>query len=345
MRLLHLAKLMKLGYGVSVMLDQLCGGLKSRKISCVVGCEEADDTYDRHEAFVLKPDPAAIAEFARKERVDAIVAYTTPFFECLPRLTTNVPCFVCECGDPTPEFFDEDAGIRRAIINNKLSNVYPFVNGVMTISDFIRSEICWPEAEVVRLGWEHAWKGAEPLIAPIERFENELICLGGLARLGPGEARYKGHGLFVELAQRLRARQVPVRMVVGGRGEAADAEVYDRLHIKVHLNMSDLERTLFYRGIDIFFSPSLWEGCNLPLVEAQANGALGLAFDTGAHPEYTPFVMRSVADIERLILNCASEPELLRRLRRASFSYITKGFGWDRSVDSFLGFLCSRIPA
>jgi glycosyltransferase involved in cell wall biosynthesis len=113
----------------------------------------------------------------------------------------------------------------------------------------------------------------------------------------------------------------------------------------VHLNISDLERTRFYRSIDVFFTPSLWEGCNLPLVEAQANGALGLALDTGAHPEYTPFVMRSLADVERLIASCASDRALLRRLRGTSFRYVTQGLGWDRAADSFLGFLYSQARA
>lgn len=342
MRLLHLAVFMKLGYGVSVVVDQFCDRLKSRNITSIVGCQDSDQTYDRHETFILEPDPDAIAALASKEHIDAIIAYTTPYFECMPHLSNQVPSFLCECGDPTPELFDEDSGARRAIVENKRRNVYPFVRGVMAISDFIRFDIGWPDTEVVRLGWEHAWNGAESLLEPIQRAKNEPICLGGLARLGSGEARYKGFDLFVELVERLRTQQVPIRIALAGRGNTAGAEVFDRLGIKVHLNISDLERTQFYRAIDIFFSPSLWEGCNLPLVEAQANGALGLALDTGAHPEYTPFAMRSIADVERLILNCASDPKLLQRLRRTSFGYVTRGFSWDRSIDSFLSFLYSK---
>jgi len=342
MRLLHLAKLMKLGFGVSVVVDQFCDRLKSRNVAGIIGCEETDGSYARHDVVALKADPVAIAALVARERIDAVVAYTTPFFECLPRLAAQIPCFACECGEPTPELFDQGSAMRRTIVENKRINVYPVVSGVCAISDFIRHDIGWPEAAVVRLGWEHAWSGAEPLSAPIERAENEPICLGGLVRLGPGEARYKGYDLFVGLAERLRARQVPIRIDLAGHGDAADAEVYDRLGVKVHLNISDMERTRFYRGLDILFSPSLWEGCNLPLMEAQANGALGLALDTGAHPEYTPFVMRSLTDVERLIVSCAADHGQLQKLRRASFDYITRGFGWDLSVDSFLAFLYSR---
>jgi glycosyltransferase involved in cell wall biosynthesis len=342
MRLLHLCVFMKLGYGVSVVVDQLCEGLKARNISNIVGCLDSDQSYDRHETFILAPDADSILALARREQIDAVIAYTTPYFECVPRLANHVATFLCECGDPTPELFDHDSAARRAIVENKRQNVYPFVRGVMSISDFLRFDIGWAEAEVVRLGWEHAWSGAEPLTAPIQRGSNQPLCLGALARLGAGEARYKGFDHFVDLAKRLRAQDLPIRIALAGRGDPAGAKVFDHLGIDVNLNISDRERTLFYRDIDVFFSPSLWEGCNLPLMEAQANGALGLALDTGAHPEYTPFVMRSVADVERLILNCSSDPVLLQRLRGISFDYITQGFGWDRSVESVLRFLYSK---
>jgi glycosyltransferase involved in cell wall biosynthesis len=343
MRLLHLAIYMKLGFGVSVLVDQICKRLKSRGVDCIIGCNASDDSFSDHEIITLGLDPRVITDLIAERKIDAVVAYTTPFFECLPKLAGSVPTYALECGDPTPEFFDRDCEERKVIIANKRKHVYPMVTGVLAISEFIRSDIEWPEAGVMRLGWEHAWHGATPLFEPPpHRRSGEPICLGALARLGAGEARYKGFHLFVELVERLRAADTHIRIAVAGRGHSDEARIFERLGIAASLNLADADRTQFYRDVDIFFSPSLWEGCNLPLMEAQANGALGLALDTGAHPEYTPFVMSSLADVERLIRNCAERPQTLEDLRKTSFDYVTTGFGWDRAADSFLAYILRR---
>jgi glycosyltransferase involved in cell wall biosynthesis len=343
MRVLQLAKFMKRGFGVSVVVGELCRRLEARGILCIVGCEGADDIQGGDSnIFILKPDPNAIAELAEKESVDLIIAHTTPFFECLPNLARRWPCFVWEHGDPDPEFFPDALEERRAIVRNKQLNVYPFVSGVIAISEFVRSQIDWGEAVVIPNGWEHAWHGAKPICKPIARSEGELICLVGLFRLGTGEAQYKGNEIFVDLVRRLRTSNVPLKVRFAGRGLETYTAAFEKLGIETRFNIDDIERTRFYRESQIFFSPSLWEGCNLPLMEAQANGALGLVLDTGAHPEYSPFTMRSLADVERLIVACVFLPKVLDRLRNISFSYVTRRFSWDRSVDQFLGLLYSK---
>ena len=54
---------------------------------------------------------------------------------------------------------------------------------------------------------------------------------------------------------------------------------------------------------------------NLPLVEAQALGTPGLAFDTGAHPEFTPLLYRSVADVAEQIAAYHRDRRLFGRAR------------------------------
>src|SRR5260370_28279952 len=111
MRLLHLAKFMKVGFGVSVVVDQLCARLKLRGVGGIIGCEETDGSLAQHDICTVKHDPDAIEALVARRNIDAIVAYTTPFFECLPHLAARIPCFVCECGDPTPEFFEHDSAM------------------------------------------------------------------------------------------------------------------------------------------------------------------------------------------------------------------------------------------
>jgi len=49
--------------------------------------------------------------------------------------------------------------------------------------------------------------------------------------------------------------------------------------------VSDEELPYYYAACDVYATATLWEGFNIPLVEAQACGKPVVAFDTGPHPE------------------------------------------------------------
>ena len=49
--------------------------------------------------------------------------------------------------------------------------------------------------------------------------------------------------------------------------------------------VEDRELPLYYAACDVYATCSLWEGFNLPLVEAQACGKPVVAFDIGPHRE------------------------------------------------------------
>ena len=117
--------------------------------------------------------------------------------------------------------------------------------------------------------------------------------MGFLSRLGQLEAEYKGNDLLVALADRFFGDQ-GVEFLVMGRGTEADAELFRAQGISVALNATDDERDRFFQEIDVFFSASRWEGFNLPLVEAQHAGCAAMAFDVGAHPETTPYILGSL---------------------------------------------------
>ena len=119
-----------------------------------------------------------------------------------------------------------------------------------------------------------------------------------------------------------------VRFEVMGRGTDADADVFREAGIVVHLNAADEERSAFLRDIDVFVTASLWEGTNLPLVEAQSLGTPGLALDTGAHPEFTPLVFDSPAAMAMQIDRYWQLPELLAAHGRMSYRFVRDRFVW-----------------
>ena len=61
--------------------------------------------------------------------------------------------------------------------------------------------------------------------------------------------------------------------------EMADDSVIFAEHVP------DEELPLYYAACDVYATGTMWEGFNLPLVEAQACGKPVVAFDIGAHPE------------------------------------------------------------
>ena len=147
-------------------------------------------------------------------------------------------------------------------------------------------------------------------------------------RLGAGEAHYKGNELFIELCEDLRRDNVSIQPCLMGRGSAADARAFADSGMEVHLNASEEEKWHYLRGLDVFVSCSLWEGFNLPLVEAQALGTLGLALDTGAHPEVTPFVMSSLDGMRTFIAMCAQDRARLSMLAHAGYQFVRGRFSW-----------------
>lgn len=153
-------------------------------------------------------------------------------------------------------------------------------------------------------------------------------------RLGSGEARYKGVELFEKLIEELHG-EPGINFSIMGRGTEEDGERWRSKGVTTHLNATDDERSQYLRNLDIFISPSLWEGFNLPLVEAQASGTVGIAFDTGAHPETTPFLLTSIQDAVPLIKTWADNRDQLLRASEISYEFVRAKFKWETTASQF----------
>lgn len=327
-----LAPYMKMGYGVSEAIAALSRAMEPTGVMTTVGCLAHDNHFYDIDVRTVRPNPTAVLDLAARARASAIVAHGSPFFEVLPDLTGQIRTVAYEYGDPTPEMFGGDASERRSIADAKRAGVYPHVDEVAAISEFIRHDIAWPTAQVIRLGVEHVPDlGTKPLIPPTD--PTAPLRVGTLMRLGEGEAHYKGNDLLLKLHESIVGRGAPIQFEVMGRGTPEDAAVFEARGLRVHLNSSDAQRTAFLRQIDVFVSPSLWEGTNLPLVEAAALGTPALAFDTGAHPEFTPLVYSNVDQLSAQLL--AYERDRLGLLREHGdlcYRYIRRAMSWDTAA-------------
>ncbi len=323
---------MALGYGVDVAISNIIGHLTALGHQVTIGCLESDGHYPDLDIRQIDASPDSITGLINELGCDCIIAHTTPFFEVLPLLDPMIPRWALEYGDPTPEFFPLDGDERKRIKDAKIKNCYPVLDGVMAISHFIRSDICWPAASVIHIGCDHVpdpgSKG--PLDFHLDPAAAVQLHVGTLMRLGHGEANYKGNQLFLEMVEKIIEHGVSVRFEAMGRGTPEDAAFFEAKGIKTYLNAPDSQKWEYLRGLDVFISPSMWEGFNLPLAEAQALGTMGIAFGTGAHPEVTPFVFSSVEEIVALLKRLAADRALLQRSSLLSYRFVRKQFFWEK---------------
>jgi glycosyltransferase involved in cell wall biosynthesis len=330
--ILFLSAMMEQGWGVSLEIGEICRRLRRDGVRVFVGAGRADATFDWLSVEIVEPQADAIRRLAARHHVDVIAAHTSPYFEALPALAGTFETWAWENGDPTPSFFVDSRRERTAIAAHKLEAVYPRVQRVVAISDFIKHDIGWPAAEVVRLGCDHVAALPPKALADIGAQGSGTIRVGTLMRLGPGEAHYKGNHLILQLIDDLRARGLDVEFHVAGRGTEQDAASFRTRGVVPHLNLSDDEKVRYLRMLDVFVSMSLWEGFNLPLAEAQAVGTFSLALDTGAHPEVCPYLLNRPADGIRYVARAVESREWLVDASARCARFIRANYSWDATA-------------
>jgi glycosyltransferase involved in cell wall biosynthesis len=336
--IMFLTHRMSMGFGVSVVVDELSKKLVQMGHYISICSMIVDYKIPGVEMFVTQPDHGHISQIAREKNIDVIIAQTTPFFETLPFLSIEFKCWAWENGDPSYQFFPEDGEERLKIINNKQKNVYNQVSGVFAISEFIREDIEYPNSCIIYLGADHLLDYGKKTSFDF-RNETEPLRIGTLTRLGKAESLYKGSNLYIELCERIKKENINAEFYVMGRGSAEDAKEFQKNGFKVYRNASDEERAKYLRDLDIFISPSLWEGFNLPIVEAMKSGTMTMVFDTGAHPEVCPFIFSGIDEMVTAIKYHVKNRKLLLENSERCYNYVNKMFLWERTASSLLSVL------
>ena len=330
-RALFLSSVMLRGYGVSVVAQEIQRRIDRYGWDLTVGCLSSDDDFGGDGVVEVGATADEVAALCRSLGIELVVAQTTPYFEMLPALAGQFPTVVFEHGDPSPTFFDEDADERQRIRSNKIVSVYPHVSRVLASSHFLRHDIEWLAAGVVALGCDHVPDPGPKDLTQNSHRRARPLRVGTLMRLGEGESKYKGVELFADLVDMSRSRR-GIEFAIMGRGTDDDRDRWEALDVEVHLNASDDERATYLRNLDVLVSPSMWEGFNLPLVEAQASGTVGMAFDVGAHPETTPYLMSNLDDAVDLLGVWGDNRDELARASRTSYRFARSKFTWDTSA-------------
>ena len=321
---------MKRGYGVSVVAREVADRIDAAGWKMSIGCLEVDEFYNADDVVQLRPSSQMIFEYCQENSIEIVVAQTSPYFEVLPALEMWIPTVVFEHGDPTPTMFEHDVFEREQLKVHKLKRVYPKVDAVLTSSYFLRDELLWPKAKVIALGCDHVTDFGQPSTQRTAS-DHAPLRVGTLMRLGSGEALYKGLDEYLAIVSHFIDRP-GFDFSIMGRGEESDRLWWEERGVHCHLNATDEERSIFLSELDVFISPSKWEGFNLPLVEAHASGTVGLAFDVGAHPETTPYVLANIADANFLLEEWQRDSALLQLASERCYAYARKKFPWEATA-------------
>lgn len=301
------------GFGVDEVLIQYCRVLKQAGIRCEIVCVEKLKEVPGIQIGELLPSVEGLGKKIASGRWTHVIAHTEPWISLLSQAHTpqGVQKIAWEHGDPTPELFrnPEEVERRRREKTEKKENAYPNMNAVVAISEFVRADIEWPEALVIPNPMPDFEKSIRydptPRPAPLK--------IGSLMRLGPGEAQYKGQEIFIQFAKLIQTLELNIEIFLAGKGSIKDAELYERNGIHVRRNLSHKEKQQYLCSLDLFFSPSLWEGFNLPVVEAQSLGIPSVVFDTGAHPEVCPHIFPNIQDLVSCIRLLEADRDQLER--------------------------------
>lgn len=99
-------------------------------------------------------------------------------------------------------------------------------------------------------------------------------------------------------------------------------------------DVSDEELSHYYAACDVYATATLWEGLNLPLVEAQAYGKPVVAFNLGPHPEVvqdgtTGFLVppEDTAAMADAITKLLKNSELLKEMGEKASEWARNKFG------------------
>lgn len=106
-------------------------------------------------------------------------------------------------------------------------------------------------------------------------------------------------------------------------------------------NIPDRDLNFFYNGCEIFLSPSIYEGFNLPIIEALKTKAIVMASNIEVNKElyddaivyFNPY---NDAQIEQIVKKILKTPEIIRKKIMNQYKKIADKFDWGKNTQKML---------
>ena len=262
------------------------------------------DLYD-YEAACARYLESRWNDIAAKASVDAILSGGWPFFHVASLAARRgVPSIFIDAGSVPHDDLSDGPLVAQRAVRRLRALFLPGFDRVLPISRFIEETQTVPDrgsragVQVIHLGVDHLAGGIfadaphaeeDVLLANLRRLASRGVKL--VLGLGRFEARgYKNSAasfsVLRDLLRRIRDAGGPdVHLLLLARED--EITVPSDLDGRVTCLGSPGDTTLveIMKIAEAGFSPSLWEGFNLPIGEMQILGKPVFAFNVGAHPE------------------------------------------------------------
>ncbi len=283
----------------------------------------------------------------KEASVDAIVCGGFPFFHIATfGERRGVPTIFIDAGAVPHDGLNEDQIAVQRAVRRLRGLALPYFDRVLPISEFIKESQTIPDrgsaagVVVVPLGVDHLRAkvfGASGAISQDDRFQIERLE-GLLARntaliLNLGRFENEGYknsrGAFLLLREMLRraadAEGGDIQLLLLGKAHEIDVPPDLQSHVICLGFPSDEALTRIMLLVHAGFSPSLWEGFNLPIGEMQILGKPAFAFNLGAHPEVIlhPWFL------------CATVEEAAEKIERALADRLPRGVLDEKRAEAY----------
>ena len=360
LKIAFLTERLLLGFGVDLVVHQYARFLQARGHDVEVFCLRSDASMARPYRVTnlntcqnllitgsMVRNIINLSAFCNARDVDVWIVNTPPFYDIISLLTK--PVIAIEYGTPPSHFFDSNVGWELdAQVAHRFTRVYPRLRHQDKILCISKSIQTWlPQkvrmrSEVLYLACDHypvasadeARKFRQGLNIDDDAFM--LLWVGRVQVVGD-EQPYKGFARFVELAKEMLNIKPGIKIVVVGRGGVKEEAFLKDCGIIPSLNLPDSQMGAAFAASDLFVSTSLWEGFNLPLLEAQYQGSPVVAYRHGPHPEVvrdgvTGLLVADQKEMLEAILSLARDPVALRAREQETKAFAA-GFSWQKSVE------------
>ncbi len=336
MKLLILTRFFKKGYGVGLVIKKQIEGLSVNNEVYIA----TDDEITSENASKINLDYSMVRETINRVKPDAVIVHTPPYYEHVAQFNDYpVIKIAFDHGEPFPGFFRDDIKEREKINMQKYLAFMEFHIHI-SISEFIKKSSNIKSSIVIYNGADHIHREENTAEMDIRKnlgIDEKSFLITTLSRIGSGENYYKGFDFLIEIKRRTLEliTEKDIYFLVIGHVTPDGEPVKEKLlssNFRVLENVSEDVKYDILSQSNIFISPSLWEGFNLPVVEAQYLGVPSLAFSVAAHPEVCPFHFSNINEMTEYIISLYKDRELLKWCGRTCSDYVKKKFTWKNNI-------------
>lgn len=286
-------------------------------------------------------------------RPDITIVHTPPYFGHIADIADVDTIKVAyDYGEPFPFLWTGyERSVREEIDFRKYREWIPKFHLHVCISEFVKKYSGFQSSHVHYIGANHVDtvnRSKKPKIKLKELLNSDGFIITSLSRVGEGESRYKGFDILKIVKQRLSCMYPADNftfLLMGRLGDGGESVKKD-LESNGFRVLCDVDEALKREALiqsDLFFSPSLWEGFNLPLVEAQYLGTPAMALSICAHPEVCPFHFQKIDEAVVHIGLLHKDESYRSWWARVCRDYVRNKFKWENNTSQLTSLLKDAV--